>query len=168
MKLPPCLPRRDRKDGAWSCASVLAVLAATACGDGPAAPPQPGIEWVNISVTDIDVRTSAVDVGTVTLVAPASGFVVVRFDGNAAASSGDLLALSASDRSATISSNDGNVGVMGDGPFAPQSFSHTRVYEVPAGASTFYAVAWNFVVTEGTGLASVYGTLSATYYARRY
>jgi hypothetical protein len=148
-------------------ATFLFVLAVAACGDDPLAP-QPGIEWMNISVTDIDVRTSAVDVGSVTISAPATGYVVVRFDGNAVASSGDLLVLAASDMSATIRSNDDNVGFMGGGVYQPHSFSHTRVYDVEPGPNTFYAVARNFVVTDGTGRASVYGTLSVAYYARRY
>jgi len=126
----------------------------------------PGVEWANISQTSIDVRTSTVNLAAITLNAPSAGYVVVRFDGVANASSGDNLILAASNISQTWGSNDGNVGFEGDGNHHP--FSHTRVYAVSAGNNYFYAVAQNYVETSGTGLASIYGTLTATFYPNRY
>ena len=44
------------------------------------------------------------------------------------------------------------------------SFSHTRVYNVSAGARTFYAVGHNYVEYDGTGIASVYGNITVLFY----
>lgn len=126
----------------------------------------PGVESQGIALTNIDVRTSAVNVATITLTVPAAGYIVLRFDGQAYASAGDMLVLAASNVSQTWGVNDGNVLFDGDG--GPHPFSHTRFYAVSAGANTFYAVVQNLGSTGGTGRASVYATLTATYYPNRY
>lgn len=129
-----------------------------------------GMDWQSISETRIDV-TSAVNVASVTLSVPASGYVVVRFDGNCWADYGDLIVLAASNTSASWTPNDGNVGVYQHASLsrAGQGFSHTRVYTVSgSGNYTYYAVAHNYVETEGNGIASIYGMLTAQYFPTRY
>ncbi|MBK6524337.1 MAG: hypothetical protein IPG07_01590 [Crocinitomicaceae bacterium] len=61
-------------------------------------------------------------------------------------------------------SNDGNVSVEAENADLDRnSFSHTRVYDIAAGSHTFYAVAQNYVETDGTGIASIYGSLTVTF-----
>lgn len=125
-----------------------------------------GLDWANISITNVDVRTSAVDVGTVTLNAPAAGYVVVTFNGYAYADTGDKILLAVSATSKMWSINDGHVPITGPGA---TPFSHTRVYTVSAaGNYTYYGVAQNYVDTAGSGRTSVYATLTAVYYPNRY
>jgi len=124
----------------------------------------PGVDWATIKKTKIDV-TSTVTLNTVTISAPTAGYVVVRFDGQAIADTGDRLVLAASDDN-SWHPDDGTVAFLGDGH--PHSFSHTRVYAVSAGSKTFYAVAQNYVDTAGNGKASIYGTLTATFYPNNY
>ena len=124
----------------------------------------PGVAWMDIAATNVDVRTSAVDVGTVTINAPAAGFAVVRFAGQCHMSAGDRIVLAASDTSQTWAPNDGNV----DARKTPkENFTHMRVYPVGPGLNTFYAVAHNFVQTAGTGMASIYGTLTVAYFPKQ-
>ncbi len=114
--------------------------------------------------TNIDVRGNPVIMGQIAINAPSAGKVVVRFDGSCTASIGDRIILAASDHP-DWSVNDGNLGVEAindDLNRAP--FSHTRVYDVNAGDHTFYAIAENFVETNGTGIASVYGSLTVAFF----
>lgn len=122
-----------------------------------------GVDWATVNVTNTDVRTSTINVATVSVNAPSAGYVVVRFDGHGVPSPGDRLVLAASNVSASWGVNDGNVSLNQNG-----SFSHSRVYPVNAGLNTFYAVANNYVNTGGTGLASIYGTLTAEFFPNRY
>jgi collagen triple helix repeat protein len=127
----------------------------------------PGVEFVGISYTNLNVRTSAVNVGSVTLTVPAAGFVVVRVDGMGYAATGDRLVLAASNVSQDYGVNDGVALFEGDGN--AHSITHTRVYSVSAaGSYTFYAVAHNTLHTSGNGLASIYATLTGTFYPIRY
>ncbi|HNY49332.1 MAG TPA: hypothetical protein PLV50_02990 [Smithella sp.] len=126
----------------------------------------PGVEWANISKTGIDVSTNDVTLATVTVAAPTAGYVVVRFDGRAIADTGDRLLLAASDTETYNFSVDKCVVFEGDGNNHP--FSHTRVYEVTQGAHSFYAGAKNSVNIAGDGKASIYGTLTATFYPNKY
>lgn len=109
--------------------------------------------------------TSTVTVATVSISAPCSGYVVVRFDGYANADTGDRLVLAASDDT-DWHVNDGHVSFYGDDRGHP--FSHTRFYTVAAGSKTFYAVAQNYVDTAGNGIASIHGILTATFYPNKY
>ena len=127
----------------------------------------PGVDWATISKSNIDVRSSVVTLATVTISAPCTGYVVVRFDGYAYAATGDGLTLAASD-TAAWGSNDGNVSFYSDNKDYPHPFSHTRVYTVSSGSNTFYAVAQNYTPAGGTGIASIYGTLTATFYPNKY
>jgi hypothetical protein len=125
-----------------------------------------GIEWVNISVTNLLV-TSAQNVGVVTMTCPTSGYVLVTFAGQCHADIGDRIVLAASDASADWGPNDGAVTVYGTHGRS-KSFCHTRVYSVSEGTNTFYAVVHNYVDTAGDGRASVYATLTAQFYPTRY
>ena len=124
-----------------------------------------GVDWAIIEKTRIDVRSDSVVVGSVDITAPATGYVVVRFDGFAIASAGDRLVLAASDDN-TWHTNSGTTVIQGDGE--RHSFSHTRVYKVTKGTHVFNAIAQNYVDTAGDGKASIYGTLTATYFYTRY
>lgn len=124
-----------------------------------------GIDWAVIDKVNIDVRSDQIIVGNVEITAPASGYVVVRFDGSATASTGDRLILAASDDN-IWHPNSGAVSFEGDGNLHP--FSHTRVYPVTQGTHVFNAIVHNYVNKNGTGKASIHATLTATYYYTRY
>jgi hypothetical protein len=130
----------------------------------------PGVNWSGIALTNINVRygtKSGTTLTTVTINAPTSGWVVVRFDGSAYADTGDDLVLAASD-TATWNTNDSSVSFYSDNKNYPHPFSHTRVYTVSSGSKTFYAVAQNWVKLGGDGKADIYGTLTATFYPNQY
>jgi len=119
-----------------------------------------GVDFKTIAVTNADVDP-AVNVATVTIKAPSAGFVVLHFDGFGSPAASDRLTLAASNVSQDWTPNDGNVTLDVAG-----SFSHTRVYHVSAGSHTFYAVAHRFIGS-GSGLASVYATFTAQFFAAR-
>jgi hypothetical protein len=125
-----------------------------------------GVNWANIKKTNINVRGSAVDLAVVTINAPADGYAVVRFDGDAIADTGDRLVLAASNASKQWLPNEGNVSFEGDNHCHP--FSHSRVYGVSAGSNTFYAIAQNYVNENGNGKASIYGILTVTFFKNKY
>jgi len=116
-----------------------------------------------ISESNLDVSNSTV-VGQVTINPTQAGTVVVRFDGQCYADVGDRIVLAASNTT-NWGVNDGNIGVeVVDGDVDHIPFSHSRVYDVDAGSQTFYAVAHNYVETDGDGLASIYATLTVEFY----
>ncbi|HXJ55282.1 MAG TPA: hypothetical protein VNU68_01340 [Verrucomicrobiae bacterium] len=126
----------------------------------PQTPNSAFVRQQGISQTFINVRGTPVVVGTVTIQAPASGKVVAHFDGDCISSVGDRIVLAASD-TPDWGVNDGNVGVKAvSATVDSQTFSHTRVYAVTAASHTFYAVAQNYVEEGGTGIASIYGSLT--------
>jgi hypothetical protein len=112
-----------------------------------------------ISKTFINVRGNPVAVGQLTINAPVSGKVLVHFNGDCIPSSGDEIVLAASDQ-VDWGVNDGNVSVQNN----EGCFSHIRVYSVAKGSHTYYAVAQNYVHTSGTGIASIYGSLTAEFF----
>ena len=122
----------------------------------------PIIKHLGIVKTGIDVSSTTV-VGEITIEPTEAGKVIVRFDGNCWSSPGDAIILAASDApSWTV--NDGNLAVEAlDTDIRINSFSHTRVYSVVAGTQTFYAVAHNYVETDGDGKASIYGSLTVEF-----
>jgi len=134
---------------------ILAFLPNLASAD-------PIIKHLSIAKTNLDVSSTTV-VGEIAIEPTEAGKVIVRFDGNCWSSPGDLIVLAASD-APSWSTNDGNVGVEAlDSDIRINSFSHTRVYNVTAGAQTFYAVAHNYVETDGDGIASIYGSLTVEF-----
>lgn len=121
---------------------------------------------VNISVNkvNINLRGGAKVVGQVTLSAPGPGTVILRFDGYCLSSPGDRIMLAASNTT-SWGANDGCVELESasedvDG----NTFSHTRAYEVAAGDHTYYAVAENHSEMDGSGIASIYGHLTAEWF----
>jgi len=101
--------------------------------------------------------------GEITINPDEAGRVIVHFDGICLGDVGDRLVLAASDEPAW-SANDGNVNVE---PVSSDlntfPFSHTRFYDVGAGSHTFYAVGQNYVETDGSGIGSVYGSLTVEF-----
>ncbi len=93
-----------------------------------------------------------------------TGNVVVQFDGQCWSSPGDRIVLAAS-KTTFWYSNDGHTEVEAyDSDIRIRSFSHTRVYPVSAGTHTFYAIGENYVETAGSGIASVYGSLTVKFF----
>lgn len=111
----------------------------------------------------VSLRSGVVILGELTLQFPTDGYVVVHFDGECYASVGDLIALAAS-QDGNWHSNDGNVSIENSKPGFGRPFSHTRVYSVTAGTHTYYAVGENVVERDGSGTATIYGTLSVEYF----
>ena len=123
---------------------------------------QPIVKHLGIAKTNLDVSSTTV-VGEITIDPAESGKVIVRFDGYCWSTPGDAIILAASD-APSWSINDGNVAVEAvDSDVETNSFSHTRVYTVVAGAQTFYAIAQNYVETDGDGIASIYGSLTVEF-----
>ncbi|MDO8368967.1 MAG: T9SS type A sorting domain-containing protein [Saprospiraceae bacterium] len=122
------------------------------------------VAHTGISKTNISLRGNAVVLGQVTINAPSAGKVILRFDGHCLSSEGDRIVLAAS-QTTNWGPNDecveleaANVDVNSN------AFSHTRAYDVPAGDQTFYAVAQNFFEMDGSGTASIYGSLTAEWF----
>ncbi len=139
----------------------------------------PGVDWATIdskSITlpslDLGGFLAGVDVGSVTLTAPGSGYVIVQFTGQACADVGDWVVLAASDISSTLVIGSRSVYIYGDGQSVVcKPFSHTQVYSVAsAGDYTFYAVAGLDAnkTNAGSGATDIYATLTAQYVPNRY
>jgi len=110
--------------------------------------------------------TNTTVVGQKTIHANGPGKILVRFDGWIESAPGDRIVLAAS---STMSwgFNDGAVAVeaVNAGDVTENSFSHTRVYNVPsAGDYTYYAVAQNYGKTAGTGNIWVGGNLLTEFF----
>ena len=124
----------------------------------------PQVLHLGITKSNINVRGNQVIVGQLTLDAPWPGKALVHFDGSGYASVGDRIVLAASNNG-DWSPNDGNVTVESpntDVDFHP--FSHTRVYDLSAGSRTFYAVSQNYAEMGGSGLTSIYASLTVEYF----
>ena len=90
--------------------------------------------------------------------------MVVHFDGICIADVGDRIVLAASNTPGWLP-NDGNVNIeVVDNDVNRASFSHTRVYDVTAGSHDFYAVAQNYVEMDGSGIASIYASLTVEFF----
>ncbi len=120
------------------------------------------IGYQAISETNVDL-TEETTLGEVTINPSTSGKVIVRFDGKCTSDVGDRIVLAASN-STSWGTNDGCATVKAvSEDFNRNSFSHSRVYDVDAGSHTFYAVAQNYVDTDGSGVASIYATLTVEF-----
>ncbi len=121
------------------------------------------VGFAGISETRIDVAEPKV-VGEVSISPSTPGKAVVRFDGKCTSTPGDRITLAASDTT-TWKPNDGNVTAEAfSNSINSNSFSHTRVYDVGAGTHKFYAIAQNYVKTNGDGIASIYGSLTVKFF----
>lgn len=121
-----------------------------------------------INQTRINVRqTPALELAEINVNADSAGVVLVRFDGSLYSDLGDEIFLAASD-SDGWAPGSGSVTEIAWAPgnldTAGNCFSHSRLYPVSAGEQTLYAVIQNAVLTGGTGMVSVYGSLSAVFY----
>lgn len=127
---------------------------------------EPIVKQNAIAVTNADLRNggNAVVVSTMIFDAPSAGRILLRFDGYTVSDSADRIVLAASDKP-DWGTDDGNVALYAPhSDFKRRSFSHTRVYDVAAGLDTFYAVAQNYVVENGSGIGSVYGHLTLEFF----
>lgn len=126
--------------------------------------PAQKISFVNINKTDVNLRGNPVVLGQITLDAPATGKVILRFDGQCLGAVGDRIVMAASD-TPDWSVNDGSVELeCASADINSNPFSHTRSYDVSAGSHTYYAVAENYYKMNGNGLATVTGTLTAEWF----
>jgi hypothetical protein len=125
---------------------------------------EPFVDATGISKTKINVRGAPVRLDSIKFSTKVGGTVFLHFDGQCFPSIGDRIQLAAS--------NDGDWHVN-DGCVRAETpdmagfsvpFSHSRIYSVQPGTHTFYAVAENYVETAGTGVTSVYGTLTMEFY----
>jgi hypothetical protein len=93
-----------------------------------------------------------------------SGNVLVRFDGICESTPGDRIALAASNTGNLIG-NDGTTAVEAiDGDHDLTPFCHSRMYSIGPGSHDFYAIAENFVETDGDGIASIYASLTVEFF----
>jgi hypothetical protein len=147
-----------------SMAILMTVL--TACLAAP--PPctaRVDVWYQDVVATDVDLRTSDVVVlaeQSITVQHP--GRVLVHFDGDCVSAPGDIIALAAE--------NDPHRGVdeaytalqAYDDDIDTTPFSHSRMFEVAPGNHVFYAVGQNIQRFDGSGVASVCGSLTVTYF----
>ncbi len=140
---------------------VLLLLCSAAFG---ATNNEPQVKQAVINGTFNLRQPNATVLGILPFNAPSAGRVVLHFDGYCEADSGDLIALAASDDS-SWTSNYGNISLeVPNTATRSRSFSHTMVYDIAAGADTFYAVGHNVVYTAGSGNASIYGHLTLEFF----
>jgi hypothetical protein len=149
-----------------------AVFAISSCGDDDPAPTAPnptptakaqvwhqGIQQVSVNLRGAPVvlASQAINVST-------AGKVLVQFDGHCVSSDGDRIVLAASNTTNWGSNDGGTPAEAYDADVDRTSFSHSRAYDVAAGSHTFYAVGENVVETDGTGVGSVYGSLTVKFF----
>ncbi len=119
-----------------------------------------------ISKSNISLRGNPVVLGQVTINTPSTGKVILRFDGQCLSAVGDRIVLAASETTdwGPASGNNFIELEATSADITNNPFSHTRSFDVAAGAHTYYAVAQNFYELDGTGMASVYGSLTAEWF----
>ena len=142
---------------------LLVALVCMTCGSAISA--QPIVKQQDIILTSINLRLSQpLILQSVIFTQHVAGTAVVRFDGTCYADSGDRMVMAASNTS-QWGINDGNISVqIANANVGCRSFSHTRIYNVAAGTDTFYAVGQNYAEVAGSGLASVYGSLTVEFF----
>ena len=117
-----------------------------------------------ISKVNFNVEGATVKLAEQAISTSVAGKVVVRFDGYCISNDGDLLFLAAGN-APYWGSNDGSTSIeIADDEFNKNSFAHVRTYDVGPGNHTYYAVIENFYETYGNGIASVYGSLTVSFY----
>jgi len=124
---------------------------------------QANIYSQSINKPGVNLRGGPIVLGTVNATFPADGYVVVHFDGECYAEIGDRIVVAASNNG-DWGANDGNVSIENSKAGFGRPFSHTRVYAVTSGAHTYYAVGQNAVETDGSGVATIYGSLTVEYF----
>lgn len=122
------------------------------------------MEHEDISQTNVDVRGLPVILASTEINPQLSGTAVVTFNGRCVSTSGDRIVLAASDNE-YWGANSGATSVEAiDADLNSNNFSHTMIYDVEAGSHTFNAIAQNFVEMDGSGIASIYGSLNVEFY----
>jgi len=146
-------------------AAVLpAVLALLLLASAPPSAARVDTWHQDVAAVDVDLRGQGVVIlaqQTVTVGAP--GRVLVHFDGQCCSAPGDLIAFAAEDEPhwdigearTTVRAYTDDINLT--------LFSHSRVFDVEPGAHTFYAMGQNVEVLDGTGVASVQGSLTVTF-----
>lgn len=117
---------------------------------------------VPVKVIDTYLEDSVHVVGRLDLDFPVDGKVFVQFDGEGFGDTLDRIILAANDQP-DWGTNDGNVSFVSNVKGEGNCFSHTRTFSVDAGQHSFFAVAHNYVDNGGSGIASIYGTLSVEF-----
>lgn len=139
---------------------VLIISFLVICEPSPA---QPQIYFKEISVTDLNVRGAPVVVDQIDINIPTWGNVLVHFNGECLSDFGDRIILAASN-DVYWDINDAHTSCEAiDADINRVSFSHTRMYTVSAGINTFYAIAHNFIETQGSGQISLNGSLTVKF-----
>jgi len=128
----------------------------------------PGVKAIAVSAAPITITTSYTSLASLTITAPTTGNVVVRFDGETSLGAlGDYLYLAASDASNNQTSTVGAMGQSSTYVDAPstgnniyRSFSHTIVIPVTTvGSHTYYALANGTADTD-----RIWGTLTVEFF----
>jgi len=117
---------------------------------------------VPVKVLDTYLEDSVHVIGRLDLDFPVDGKVFVQFDGEGFGDTLDRIILSANDKP-DWDTNDGNVSFVANVKGEGNCFSHTRTFSVEAGQHSFFAVAHNYVDNGGSGIASIFGTLSVEF-----
>jgi hypothetical protein len=130
----------------------------------PEEPGKPFARHIGFFSENIPVEGGPVPFNVLTVNAPEAGKVLVRFDGKCVSSYGDLMYFAASNNLAWTNYEGSTSNEVIDNDLNRFSFSHARVYDVPPGNHSYYAIAENFFETYGNGFASIYGSLTAIYY----
>ncbi|HJW29033.1 MAG TPA: T9SS type A sorting domain-containing protein, partial [Saprospiraceae bacterium] len=122
------------------------------------------LAFQNIAQPNVDLNDHFVTLSTVTLDPTGPGVVQVDFDGELISDAGDFIELGASNTT-DLPLNDGNILLQAnDNDVNRNSFAHSRVYQVDAGHYTFYALGKSFSGNPGSGIATIYGELTARYF----
>lgn len=119
---------------------------------------QSSVYSLPIDVTDMYMRDSVRVLGKMDLEFPVDGTVFIQFDGQGTGSAKDRIIMAANIYP-DWDTNEGNVNFYSTVDNESHCFSHTRIFPVTAGQHSFYAVGHNYVDIEGTGIASIHGTL---------
>ncbi|MBW6492516.1 MAG: T9SS type A sorting domain-containing protein [Lentimicrobium sp.] len=114
-----------------------------------------------VNVTNINIRGAAVPIANIIFkpITPLDGKMLVKFNGYGVGSVGDRDVFAASDH-VGWGVNDGCTYIEAiNSDLLRIPFVHTRVYPALPNLNEFYAVGQNYVEMDGSGIASVYGSL---------
>jgi hypothetical protein len=130
----------------------------------PEIPGQPFARHNGFSFENIYIEGAPIPFNSLTIDAPVSGKVLVRFDGKCISGYGDLIFFAASNTPNWTNLDGSTSNEVISNEVNCFSFAHTRSYDVAAGSHTFYAVVENFYEIYGNGFASIYGSLTVQFY----
>ncbi len=117
-----------------------------------------------IQVVNLNVRGNPVVIHDMDITVSQPGTVLVELEGYTISSPGDQIVMAASNNN-DWSGNDGNVSTNAfNSDQNRRTVAHSRSYDIQQGNHTFYAIAENFIATDGTGIISFYGSLTVKFY----